>query len=313
MSKQINIGLNNYEDLLGGPVESDNSIQEIDLSKLKPFKDHPFSLHNDEEMQKLSTSIKVNGLAHAILVRSIEDKQFTHEIVSGHNRVEASKLAGLMTIRCDVQDLDDNQAVIKMVESNLMQRTVIKPSEKAKAYKMRLDAIKSQGKRNDLTSRQLGEKLTSVEIVSHEVNDCERQIHRFVRLNKLSPNLLQKVDDKKLALTSAVELSYLNDDQQAEVFDVLDAEEKYGIPLRIAGKLRGVSEHGELTRNKIESFIAEGIKKSPKDFKISMEYINKYFPEDATPSDISETIDKALERYFNNSQDNDNTLIQKTR
>lgn len=300
MSNVTSIGLNSLDNLFGDNQNVEKAKTDIALDKLKPFTNHPFSLYSNEELNKLADSIKTHGLFTPIIVRPVEDEQFTHQIVAGHNRVEACKLAGLKNIACDVRDLDDNLATIIMVDTNLNQRQYIKPSEKAKAYKMRIDAIKSQGKRNDLTSVQLGQKLDkefSRDIIGNENSVSGGTIRRFIRLNKLTPELLEKVDDKKLALTSAVELSYLPEEKQNELYDVLDAEEKYGVPLAIAGKLRGIATNGNLTKDKIENLITTSIKKQPKAYKISYKFVSKYFENNVTPKEVNETIDKALELW----------------
>lgn len=300
MANGSSIGLSSLDSLFGDEVQENITKTDIDVSKLKSFTNHPFSLYAHDELQKLSDSIKTHGLFTPILVRPIEDKKYTHEIIAGHNRVAASKLAGLKKITCDVRDLDDSLATIIMVDTNLNQRQYIKPSEKAKAYQMRLDAIKSQGKRTDLTSVQVGQKLNqqfSRNVLGDENNVSGGTIRRFIRLNNLSPELLKKVDDKKLAFTSAVELSYLSVEQQADLYEVLDSEEKYGVPLKVATTLKGIATNGTLSRDKIKRVITTTIKDKPKDYRVSHSAISKYFDNDVTPKEVNDTIDKALELW----------------
>jgi ParB family transcriptional regulator, chromosome partitioning protein len=282
-------------------IKNDNNIVHLDISKLKPFTDFPFNLEIEDSMQALSSSIKTNGLIEPIIVRPLNnDKQFTHEIVSGHRRVVASKLAELTDIKCDIRSLDRNQAIIYMVDSALTNRKEPKPSEKAKAYKMRLDALKSQGKRTDLTSRQVGEKLTSVAKVSVESNDSPRQVQRYIRLTNLIPSLIKKLDERKIAFTPCVELSYLSSDEQTKVFSILDAEQKFNLPLSVATKLKNISQYGNLTSEKIFKLVKANLEKQPKNYKLPYSSVNKYFNNDATPNEINSTIDNALTEWRKN-------------
>ncbi len=230
-------------------VKKTENISSLLLSKLKPFSKHPFKPYNEEKMIELAESIKEQGLIVPILVRPIEDKKYSHEIVAGHNRVKAAQLAGLRKISCDVRNIDDDTATIIMIDSNLQQRESILPSEKAFAYKYKLDAIKSQGKRNDITLSQVETKLKKLrtdELLSQNSNDSRNQIQRFIRLTNLVSPLLDKVDEKKLAFIPAVELSYLSKEEQEWLYDILDREEHFGVPLAIATKLKGISKSGSL-------------------------------------------------------------------
>lgn len=269
------------------------------LSKLKPFSKHPFKPHNEEKMLELAESIKEQGLIVPILVRSIEDKKYSHEIVAGHNRVKAAQLAGLKKLPCDVRELNDAQAVILMVDSNL-QRDTILPSEKAFAYKYKLVAIKSQGKRNDLTSDQVGQKLDYVsrELISKNTNDSGTQIQRYIRLTNLFTPLLDKVDERKLAFIPAVELSYLNKDEQEWLHDILDREEHFGVPLAIATKLKGISKSGKLRYEKIDKIIVAKNQEPPKIVRISYKTVKDYFPKGTTSQEYEKVIKQALDEWF---------------
>ncbi|MBR3183245.1 MAG: ParB/RepB/Spo0J family partition protein, partial [Firmicutes bacterium] len=205
--KESTIKLPSLDDLFSSQEEREDAklkrIYEIPLDQIDPFPDHPYKVRDDEEMMALVESVKENGVITPATVRKKEDGRY--ELLSGHRRMRACMLNGIDTLRCEVVDMDRDEATVFMVESNIHRNTVL-PSEKAFAYKMRLEAMKRQGKRTDLTSRPLGEKL-SVEIVSAEGSDSARQVHRFIRLTELIPELLTLVDEKKIAMRPAVELS----------------------------------------------------------------------------------------------------------
>lgn len=272
------------------------------LSKLKPFSKHPFKPYNEEKMLELAKSIKEQGIIVPILVRPIEDKKHSHEIVAGHNRVKAAQLTGLKKILCDVRELDDAQAVILMVDSNLQRETIL-PSEKAYAYKYKLDAIKSQGKRNDLTSAQFvpkSENMNARDIVGNQTGENRMQVTRYIRLTNLIPSLLDKVDERKLAFIPAVELSYLGKDEQEWLHDILDREEHFGVPLAIATKLKGISKSGILTYEKVDRIIVARNQEPPKAVKISYRTVKDYFPKGTTPQEYENIIKQALKEWFNN-------------
>ena len=193
-------------------------VEKIDLSKIQEFKNHPFKVKDDEQMESLVESIKENGVLNPIIVRQIEDGKF--EIISGHRRKRAVELANFKEIPCIVRDLTDEEATILMVDSNL-QREEILPSEKAYAYKMKMEAMKRQGERTDLTSTPLVEKLRTNEKIGEETGESREQIRRYIRLTKLIPELLQMVDDKKIAFRPAVEISYLTEKEQSILLDII--------------------------------------------------------------------------------------------
>ena len=220
-------------------AKSLRNIISIDISKLKPFFKHVFAVRDDERMQELSKSIRNNGVIEPIIVRPIKDKEFEYEIIAGHRRTRGTQLARLKYIPCDIRDINDAAATLIMIDTNLQQRESILPSEKAWAYKYKLEAIKSQGQRNDLTSRQVVGKLEMADVVGANNSDSGRQVQRYIRLTYLISTLLNKVDEKKLAFIPAVELSYLKSDEQEWMYDILCREENFGVPLSLAQKPKG--------------------------------------------------------------------------
>lgn len=291
-----NSNLKDFDDLFKtSEPKANNSNHALQLSVLQPFKKHPFKLHNAEKMQELANSIYERGVITPIIVRPIDNTNY--EIVSGHNRVEAARLAGLDIIPCDIRKLDDDAATIIMVDANLQRETIL-PSEKAWAYRYKLEAIKSQGKRNDLTSRQVVGKLEMADIVGDKNNDSGRQVQRYIRLTHLIPQLLEKVDERKLAFIPAVELSYLKKQEQKWLYSNLAREEYFGVPLALARKLKGISQNGKLTEEKIDDIVVQKVQTPPKQIKVARKVLDKYFDRDITPKDRDDVIDKALEEWF---------------
>ena len=306
MAKNTAPQLKGFDDLFN---LNDNTNQEqtlpsnIAIDRLKPFSKHPFKGYSTDKLQSLAESIKEQGVIVPVLVRPIEHKDYDYEIIAGHNRVEGSKLAGNRNIPCMIREMDDETATILMVDSNLQQRETILPSEKAWAYKYKLDAMKAQGKRNDLTSPQLGEKLDnrlSVVRVSDGVDDSKNQILRYIRLTNLIPELLEKLDERKMSFVPAVEISYLRKQEQKDLYSILSREEKFGIPLKQATLIKGISRNGMLTYEKIDKIIVKGIKDKPKSFKVPYKKVDNYFPPDTTPKEFEDTIIKALDAWFQN-------------
>ena len=301
--------LKDFDDLFKSSEHHDDSVNNgvtsLPISKLQPFSKHPFKRHNVEKMQELADSIEERGVIVPILVRPLENGMY--EIVAGHNRVEASTLAGKDDIPCDIREMDDDTATIMMVDSNLQRETVL-PSEKAWAYRYKLEAIKSQGKRNDLTSSQLGTKLRADEIIAENSQDSRNQIQRYIRLTQLIPQLLDKVDEKKLAFIPAVELSYLKEHEQKWLYSNLEREEYFSIPLALARKLKGISQNGLLTEKKIDELIVSKVQTPPKQVKISHKIISKYFAEEVTPQERDSVIDRALEEWFKRHPEKSNVV-----
>ena len=280
-------------------------IQILPLSELHPFEGHPFQVRDDEEMDKMVDSVKEYGVMTPAIVRPRRDGGY--EIVAGHRRCHASRRAGVDTMPCIVRDMDDDTAIILMVDSNC-QREHILPSEKAKAYEMKLNAIKRQGQRSDLTSGQLGQKLNhgvSVEQVADDAGTSIKQVQRFIRLNKLTPDLMQLVDDGRLKTTPAVELSYLTPEEQEEFLSYME-EEGCTPSLSQAQKLKAASKESVLTKDKIHGIMSArspSVKPREPQLTIAVSKVERYFPKGCTSEQMESTILKLLENYYRKRQD----------
>ena len=268
-------------------------IYEIPLTEIDDFPDHPFYVRNDEDMDQLVASIKERGIITPVMLRRKEDGRY--EMVSGHRRKKACELAGLETIKAEIRDLTRDEAIMLMVESNL-QRSKILPSEKAFAYKMRLDAMKRQGERTDLTSVPVAQKLTSREELGKLVGESQDQVRRYIRLTNLVPELLHMVDDGRIALRPAVELSYLHPAEQRSLVDTISYEESTP-SLAQAIKMREFSKAGKLNPDVILSIMCETKGNQCERISISAERIRKLIPKDLTPQKTEEYILAALEHY----------------
>lgn len=276
---------------------------EMPLSDLHPFEGHPFKVLDDELMEQTVESIKQIGVVSPLIVRPDPESGF--EILSGHRRLHAAQLAGLETVPVIVKEMDDDAAIIFMVDSNL-QRENILPSERAFSYKMKLEAMKHQGERSDLqpetTSRQLGEKLqTSVAVMSEEMGESQRQIQRFIRLTNLIPEILDMVDEKKIAFNPAVELSYLKPSEQKEFLEAMDYAQA-SPSLSQAQRLKKLSQEGGCTLDAMCEVMNE-IKKDELDHvTIKNEVLRKYFPKSYTPKQMQDTIIRLLEKWQRSKQ-----------
>ena len=293
-----NISLTPYDDIFSTEETRNNGpneqIREIPLSELFPFKDHPFSVTDDKKMMDMVESVKEFGVMIPIIARPLDGGGY--EIVSGHRRKRACELAGIKKIPVLVRDLDNDEATILMVDSNLQQRDDIPPTERAKAYQMKMEALSHQGKRQDLTSRQLGEKL-SVARIAEDSGDSERQVHRYLRLNNLNPELQEMVDEGRLAFTPAVELSYLKEEEQRDLAVAL--EETQNTPsLSQAQRIRKMSESGEATREKLTDIMMEEKKPLRDSITLSHDTLKKYFPKSYSIQKIEQIIIKLLENYL---------------
>ena len=269
-------------------------VEEIALSELHPFPDHPFNVREDDSMRETVESIKEYGVLSPAIVRPREGGGY--EMIAGHRRKRACELAGLETMPVIVRDLDTDTATIFMVDSNL-QRENILPSERAKAYKMKLEAQKRQGRRTDLTCGQVGHK--SREAVSD--TESGRTVQRYVRLNELSPPLQQMVDEKKIAITPAVELSYLKAEEQALVLETIESEQATP-SLSQAQRMKKLSRAGELNEDTMLSIMTEEKKPIKEDLTISGETLRKYFPRSYTPRQMEDTIIKLLASWCKKRQ-----------
>lgn len=273
------------------------TIVSIPIDKLKNFTDHPFSIRDDDAMQQTVESVREYGVLVPAIARPLEDGTF--ELISGHRRKHACELAGLKTMPVIVRDIDRNTAVIMMVDSNL-QRENILPSERAKAYKMKLDALKQQGKRHDLTSTQPVQKL-SVEQVAEEAGTSREQIRRYIRLNELNPELMQMVDEGKIGMTPAVEISYLKPDEQKMLIETIDSEQATP-SFSQAQRMRKLSQEGKLNDDTVLGIMMEQKKPENWDLKLPMDKIRRYFPRSYTPQRMEETIIKLLEMWMKKRQ-----------
>ena len=268
-------------------------ITNIPVEKLKPFPNHPFQVRDDDSMRETVESIKTYGVLQPAIVRPTKDGDY--EILSGHRRKHASELAGRKTIPAIVRELDDDAAIIFMVDSNL-QRENILPSERAAAYKMKMEALKRQGLRTDLTSPQLAAKFRSDDAVAKEADVSGDTVRRYIRLTELQPELQQMVDEKKMAFTPAVEISYLKPDEQKMLLDTISSEQATP-SLSQAQRLKKLSQAGELTDDSMLSIMSEQKKPERNDLTIPADVLEKFFPRSFTPMKMQEVIIKLLESW----------------
>ena len=276
-------------------------VQQIPLSEIRPFKNHPFKVTDDELMQQTIDSIMQVGVLNPAIIRPAPEGGY--EMVAGHRRLHAADLAGLKTIPAIVRNLDDDEAVILMVDSNL-QRETISPMERAQAYKMKLEALKHQGKRVDLegksTSTQIAQKL-SVEKVAAEAGTSRDQIRRYIRLTELLPEVQKKVDSKEIAFSPAVELSYLTRDEQKHFLDAMDYSQNTP-SLSQAQRLKKLSREGKCTQEAMRSIMSEEKKEEQERITLSSDTLRKYFPRSYTPLQMQQTIIKLLEQWQKKQQ-----------
>ena len=299
--KGANISLSSYDDIF----ETDESradsqlekVQKIPISELVPFKNHPFKVVDDEAMLRTTESIAQFGVLTPLIARPLEDGGY--EIISGHRRAHAAEAAGLTEVPVIVRDMDDDAATVLMVDSNL-QRESILPSERAFAYKMKMDAIKHQGERTDLqangTSSQVETKLRSDEIMGDEMGQSRAQIQRFIRLTNLIPELLDMVDQKQISFNPAVELSYLTPEEQQHVIEAMDFTQA-APSLSQAQRLKKLSQEGGCTLEAMQDILGEVKKGDLERVAFKSEQLRKYFPKSYTPKQMSDTIIKLLEQW----------------
>ena len=269
-------------------------VVEISLSELHPFKGHPFKVKDDDAMMETADSIRQYGVLVPAIARP--DPEGGYELVAGHRRHRASELAEKETMPVIVRDLDDDAATIIMVDSNL-QRENLLPSERAFAYKMKLETIKHQGERSDLTSRQVGEKSsTSIQLVANQAGESQRQVQRYIRLTELIPELLNMVDEKKIALNPAYELSFLKKEEQTQLLDAMDSEQATP-SLSQAQRLKKFSQEGHLSIDVMRAIMGEEKKSDLDKVTFTSDTLRKYFPKSYTPARMQETIIKLLEQW----------------
>lgn len=303
--KGVNVSLSSYDDIFSteqdrtAPVTEE--IRSIPLSQLHPFKDHPFKVLDDDAMSETVESVKQIGVVVPLIARPAEDG---YEIVSGHRRHHAAELAGLETVPVIVREMDDDSAVIFMVDSNL-QRENILPSEKALAYKMKLEAMKRQGARTDLqqdgTSCQVGTKSRSDESVAEGTGDSARQVQRYIRLTNLIPEVLDMVDQKQIAFNPAVELSYLKPEEQQDFLEAIDMTQT-APSLSQAQRIKKLSQEGACTADAICDVMSEAKKPEVGRLTFSTDSLRKYFPKSYTAKQMEETIIRLLEQYMKKRQ-----------
>lgn len=266
----------------------------IPIDKLFPFPNHPFQVNNDEKMEEMAKTIKESGVSTPLIVRPRADGNY--EIISGHRRKFASELAELKEVPCIIRNLTEDEAIIEMVNSN-MQREKILPSEKAFAYKMKLEAQKHQGKRNDITLCQVGTKLRTDEKIAENSEDSARQIQRYIRLTELIPGLLKLVDEERIAFSPAVDISYLTEDEQYVILNIYDYDEKTP-NVSQAKHLKMLSQEGKLTADKIEEIMGEQKPNQIEKFKFNKDRIRKILPKNITTEKQAEDfVVKCIEEH----------------
>ena len=294
--KGANISLSSYDDIF----ETDESradsqlekVQKIPINELVPFKDHPFKVVDDEAMLRTTESIAQFGVLTPLIARPLEDGGY--EIISGHRRAHAAEAAGLTEVPVIVRDMDDDAATVLMVDSNL-QRESILPSERAFAYKMKLEAMKHQGERTDLTSDQVGPKLTNQEI-GKATSDSMTQVKRYIRLTNLIPELLDMVDQKQISFNPAVELSYLTSEEQQQLLDAMDYTQA-APSLSQAQRLKKLSQESGCTLEDMRDILGEVKKGDLERVAFKSEQLRKYFPKSYSPKQMQDTIIKLLEQW----------------
>lgn len=293
----VNVSLNSYDDIFSTEEsrqeEQREQVQQIPIGELFPFKNHPFKVLDDDSMSDTVESVKQYGVLSPLIARP--RPKGGYEIISGHRRQHAAELAGLETLPVIVRQMDDDAAIILMVDSNL-QREHILPSERAFAYKMKLDAMKNQGRRSDLTSTQVVSKLRSNEKLGAENNQSRETVRRFIRLTNLIPELLDMVDNKTVSFNPAVELSYLSPEQQQEVIRAMDDTQNFP-SVSQAKRIKKLAQDGTFTTETVVAIMGEEKKSELDTVTIKNDTLRKYFPRSYTPKQMEDTIIKLLEQW----------------
>ena len=293
----LNVSLKGADDIFSTEEsrqeQQREQVQQIPIGELFPFKNHPFKVLDDESMQRTVESVEQYGVLSPLIARPRPEGGY--EIISGHRRQHAAQLAGLETLPVIVRNMDDDAAVLLMVDSNL-QRESILPSERAFAYKMKLEALKNQGARSDLTSSQVGMKLQALDIVGQEAGDSRNQVHRFIRLTSLIPELLDMVDEKKIAFNPAVELSYLDESQQRDFLEAMN-DTQNAPSLSQAQRLKKLAQEGHFSYDVACAVMGEEKKDELDKVVIKNDTLRKYFPRSYTPKQMEDTIIKLLEQW----------------
>ena len=293
----LNVSLKGADDIFSTEEsrqeQQREQVQQIPIGELFPFKNHPFKVLDDESMQRTVESVEQYGVLSPLIARPRPEGGY--EIISGHRRQHAAQLAGLDALPVIVRNMDDDAAVLLMVDSNL-QRESILPSERAFAYKMKLEALKNQGARSDLTSAQLGRKLETADIVGQESGDSRNQVRRFIRLTNLVPELLDMVDEKKIAFNPAVELSYLDTNQQRDFLEAMN-DTQNAPSLSQAQRLKKLAQEGHFSYDVAFAVMGEEKKDELDKVVIKNDTLRKYFPRSYTPKQMEDTIIKLLEQW----------------
>lgn len=293
----VNANLSSYDDIFSTEEsrqeEQREQVQQIPIGELYPFKNHPFKVLDDDSMSDTVESVKQYGVLSPLIARP--RPKGGYEIISGHRRQHAAELAGLETLPVIVRQMDDDAAIILMVDSNL-QREHILPSERAFAYKMKLDAMKNQGTRSDLTSTQVVSKLRSNEKLGAENNQSRETVRRFIRLTNLTPELLDMVDNKTVSFNPAVELSYLSPEQQQEVIRAMDDTQNFP-SVSQAKRIKKLAQDGTFTTETVVAIMGEEKKSELDTVTIKNDTLRKYFPRSYTPKQMEDTIIKLLEQW----------------
>ena len=287
-------------------IAATHQTVKLPVDQIIPFDDNPYQVLDNEEMDELVQSIRERGILSPLIVLPKPDDAHTFELISGHRRLFAAKKAGLKKAPAVVCNVSRDEAAIMVVDSNLHREHIL-PSEKAKAYKLRLDAMKQQGKRVDLTSSQVGTKLRADEELAEIAGESRNQIHRYIRLNNLVPELLSLVDENRIALTPAVELSYLTEDEQKNLLETIESEDCTP-SLAQAQQMRKLSEQGKLDMDAIFGVMTKPKANQKEMVRLPMESISRFLPKNATPKDAAQFIEKACEhyrRYLNRQRDMD--------
>ena len=298
----LNVALKGLDDIFSTEEsrqeEQREQVQQIPVSELFPFKNHPFKVLDDDSMTRTVESISQFGVLAPLIARPRPEGGY--EIISGHRRQHAAQLAGLDALPVIVRNMDDDAAVLLMVDSNL-QRENILPSERAFAYKMKLEALKNQGARSDLTSSQVGMKLQALDIVGQEAGDSRNQVHRFIRLTSLIPELLDMVDEKKIAFNPAVELSYLDESQQRDFLEAMN-DTQNAPSLSQAQRLKKLAQEGHFSYDVAFAVMGEEKKDELDKVVIKNDTLRKYFPRSYTPKQMEDTIIKLLDQWQRKQQ-----------
>ena len=298
----LNVSLKGADDIFSTEEsrqeQQREQVQQIPIGELFPFKNHPFKVLDDESMQRTVESVEQYGVLSPLIARPRPEGGY--EIISGHRRQHAAQLAGLDTLSVIVRQMDDDAAVLLMVDSNL-QRENILPSERAFAYKMKLEALKNQGARSDLTSAQLGRKLETADIVGQESGDSRNQVRRFIRLTNLVPELLDMVDEKKIAFNPAVELSYLDTNQQRDFLEAMN-DTQNAPSLSQAQRLKKLAQEGHFSYDVAFAVMGEEKKDELDKVVIKNDTLRKYFPRSYTPKQMEDTIIKLLDQWQRKQQ-----------